>query len=173
MRAITAALLLSLHVASARAFAMGDVPPVGVTPWGVHTAFGADPATTLTIMWSTRVSTSSIVTLTAAGGGPQRVAGEIIPFSDVGNIQTLHRVRLTDLTPATAYSYTVGDGSSTVNATSRVFNFETPPAQNWSPYIAVFGDMGVTSNALATMPLLLADAAGGKLDVTVHIGDLA
>jgi hypothetical protein len=31
--------------------------------------------------------------------------------------------------------------------------------------------MGTSSNAQATMPLLLADAASGAIDAVVHIGD--
>jgi len=33
--------------------------------------------------------------------------------------------------------------------------------------------MGISANAQATMPWLLADAAAGRLDVVVHIGDVA
>ena len=159
---------LTLLALAARAFC----DPVGPTlPWGIHTTLGLDPLTTRTIMWSTRSPVSpSIVTFTAAGGAPQTAQGEELPFSNSGNMQTIHRVRLAGLAPGTAYSYTVGDGRGN---TSGAFSFVTPPSQGWSPGFAIYGDMGITSNALDTMPLLLADAQAGLIDGVVHLGDLA
>jgi hypothetical protein len=105
------------------------------------------------------------------GSAPQSVIGEEIPFSDVGNVQTIHRARLVGLSAGTTYSYTVGSGLG--NETSQSYNFTTAPESDWFPTIAVYGDMGITPNAEATMPWLLADAAAGKLDIVVHIGDVA
>jgi len=147
--------------------------PVGPTlPWGVHLALGGDAATTATIMWSTRAAVAgSVVSFApAAGGAPARASGEAFAFSDGGNEQTLHRVRLAGLAPGTRYAYSVGDGAG---ATSANFSFATAPADGWLPTIAVFGDMGISANALATMPWLIADAAAGRLDVVCHIGDAA
>ena len=125
-------------------------------------------------MWSTRdLVSESVVSVTAVPNGqPINFTGDIIPFSDVGNVQTIHRVRLTGLTPATSYSYIVGDGAG---AMSQAYDFRTAPADgdDWSPVLAIYGDMGISSNAQATMPLLLADAAAGAIDVVVHIGDAA
>lgn len=125
-------------------------------------------------MWSTRaVISESVVAVTAVPSGqPINFTGEIFPFSDVGNVQTIHRVRLTGLSPATSYSYIVGDGAG---AMSQAYEFRTAPAygDDWSPVLAIYGDMGISSNAQATMPLLLADAAAGAIDVVVHIGDAA
>lgn len=162
--ASAAAALAALSAVLARA------DPVGPTlPWGVHTAYGADPHTEVTVMWSTRAAVpTSVVEYAVSGGTPASASGESWLFSDVGNTQTLHRVRLTGLQAGTNYSYTVGDGA---NATSRAFAFATPPLSGWSPTIAVFGDMGISSNALATMPLLLRDVETGALDIVVHIGD--
>lgn len=124
----------------------------------------------MTIMWSTRAPMPSVVSYSAAGGAAQRAAGDAIPFSDVGNVQTIHRVRLAGLSPGTAYSYTVGDGA---NATSRAYSFTTPSATAYSPTIAVFGDMGISANAQATMPWLIKDAQSGAIDIIAHIGDVA
>jgi hypothetical protein len=144
--------------------------PVGPTqPWGIHTAIGEDGgATSLTVMWSTRAAVAaSVVTLLAPT--PANVTGEAIPFSDGGNVQTLHRVRLTGLAPATRYTYTVGGGSPAT--TSASFAFSTHPAAPaaWQPTLAIYGDMGISSNAQATMPLLLADAAAGRIDAVLHM----
>ena len=119
-------------------------PVVPTYPWGIHLAQGADPSTQMTIMWSTRDNVpGSIVTLSLMNGSsPWIVAGESWVFTDVSNTQTIHRVRVTSLPPGATYSYTVGDG----NATSPAFSFKTPPYSH-SPIVAVFGDMGVSSNA--------------------------
>lgn len=152
-------------LATAAAVAAQD--PVGPTlPWGIHLAQGSDAETEMTLMWSTRAAVGgSVVTL----NGKVAVSGESYEFTDVGNTQFIHRVRLSGLSPATRYSYTVGDGA---NATSPAFSFATPPYDH-VPTLAVYGDMGISSNALSTMPLLIADAAAGMLDVIVHIGDIA
>jgi len=123
----------------------------------------------MTVMWSTRAAVpASVVTLLS----PTRlnVSGDVFAFSDSGNVQTLHRVHLTGLAPATTYAYTVGDGAG---AQSRSYSFTTHPADAsaWQPTLAIYGDMGTSSNAQATMPLLLADAASGAIDAVVHIGD--
>lgn len=93
--------------------------------------------------------------------------GDSSPFSDSGNTQTIHRVYLSGLTASTAYEYSVGSAA----AASDVFRFTTPPYK--APTLAIFGDMGISSNAQDTMPFLVADAAAGVFDVVLHIGDLA
>ncbi len=141
-------------------------------PFGVHIAYGeAGGDTSLTVMWSTRapVSTSQVSVLRPTAFN---TSGTTFPFSDSNNVQTMHRVYLSGLTPATTYTYTVGAVGGT---TSPPFTFTTQPARtaSWTPTIAIFGDMGISTNAKSTMPLLLADAAGGRLDAVVHIGDAA
>jgi hypothetical protein len=144
--------------------------PVGPTqPWGIHTAYGAEGgSTSLTFMWSTRAAVAASVVAISAPA-PANYSGEAIAFSEGGNVQTLHRVRVTGLTPGTAYTYTVGDGGA---STSRAHSVSTQPASPaaWQPTLAVFGDMGISSNAQATMPLLLADAAAGRIDAVLHVG---
>ena len=165
MRISSLAALLLLAAAAA-AHPVAD--PVGPTfPWGIHVAYGAEGgATSMTVMWSTRARTPTLLAIAAPA--PANVSGEAIAFSDGGNVQTLHRVRLTGLAPATVYTYAVGDGAS---AMSKSFTFMTQPADAaaWQPTLAIFGDMGISSNALATMPLLLADAAAGRIDAVLHV----
>ncbi len=100
------------------------------------------------------------------------VSGASFPFSDSSNVQTMHRAYLTGLSPSTTYTYAVGASGGTF---SPIFSFTTQPARPfaWQPTLAIFGDMGVSSNAQSTMPLLLADAASGAIDVVVHVGDAA
>ena len=142
--------------------------PVGPNePWGQHLAIGADGgATSMTAMWSTRAAVAgSVVTILAPT--PGNFSGEAFPFSDGGNVQTMHRVRLTGLAPATKYTYTVGDGGAHASAPA---SFTTHPAAagDWQPTLAIYGDMGISTNALSTMPLLLADAASGAIDAVAH-----
>jgi hypothetical protein len=145
-------------------------------PWGVHVAYGSDPCTEMTVMWSTRAAVNKTVVAAGPAAGepalPLLFTGEQIPFSDVGNVQTLHRVTMVGLQPGTRYAYQVGDGGDHVSAE---FQFSTQPAagSGWLPTLAIYGDMGVTANGQATMPWLLEDALSGNLDVVVHIGDMA
>ena len=78
---------------------------------------------------------------------------------------------MTGLAPGTAYSYTVGSTNGNVSGS---FTFRTQPAAadgEWDggrayPVLAIYGDMGVATNAHKTLPLLAADAAAGRFDVT-------
>jgi hypothetical protein len=169
--AMLAALLSCAALAAAVA-----VDPVGPTaPWGIHLAIGAaGGATSATLMWSTRAPVAaSVVTLLTPT--PANFTGEALPFSDGGNVQTLHRVRLAGLAPGTKYTYRVGDGGAGAATTSPVLSFTTQPQDpaSWQPTLAIFGDMGISTNAQSTMPLLLADAAAGRIDAVVHVGDAA
>jgi len=153
---LCAPFLVAAHVKRAAAPVAAD--PVGPTlPWGIHLAQGADAETQMTVMWSTRAAVpSSVVTL----DGKATYAGDSYVFTDVGNTQTIHRVYLTGLKPSTTYTYTVGDGA---NATSPAFHFSTAPYDH-VPTAVVYGDMGISANAQATMPWLISDAAEGRLD---------
>lgn len=148
--------------------------PVGPTqPWGLHIAYGSVPSS-ITAMWSTRdvvsASVCSVGLQAQAPALPLSFSGATIPFSDVGNVQTLHRVLMTGLAPGTTYAYQCGDGAGNMSA---LYNFTTMPGGDWAPTFAVYGDMGITANAEATMPWLLADALSGAIDAVLHIGDAA
>ena len=137
------------------------------TPWGVHGAYGAHPSSEFTVMWSTR----------ALPGGPSLAVledgttftGEALPFSEDGNVQTMHRVRLTGLAPATQFSYRVGNGT----IMSAPFSHKTQPVSwasaGFAPTLAIFGDMGISSNAQDTMPLLIADAESVSCSWTLGV----
>jgi len=149
--------------------AVAVADPVGPNaPWGIHIAYGADEAREMTVQWSTRNAVpESIVTLLTPT--PMNVSGVIVPFSNGGNVQTIHRVSLTGLTPSTKYTYTCGSATEQ----SEVFSFTTQSATP-APYtLAIWGDMGISTNALSTMPLLLKDIEDGVVDVLVHVGDAA
>ena len=139
-------------------------------PWGIHLAYGSDNVHSMTVMWSTRAAVASSVAAVFLGSTPvANFSGEAIPFQSGNNTQTMHRVLLSGLQAGTTYSYSVGDGAA---AMSPVLNFTTQPedASSWSPRVAIYGDMGISTNAQETMPWLLAEAQAGTIDAVLHIG---
>jgi hypothetical protein len=142
-------------------------------PWGIHQAYGADPQTAITVMWSTNSPTQgSFVRYGLTDDALNTtVAGTSYTFFPAGNTapQDLHRVFLTGLPVGFSGRYAVGDSAGNISAT---FALKTQPA-TWLPTLAIYGDMGISTNALATMPLLIADVAAGNLDAVLHIGDIA
>ena len=142
----------ALILAAARA------DPVGPTlPWGIHIAYGSDPSTELTVMWSTRAPVDgTFVRYGVADQGEldEVTSGDAYTFQPFGSAeaQDLHLVRLAGLLPGTVYSYAVGSGIDGAGS-SETFNFTTHPADpaGWVPTLAIFGDMGISSNAQDTM----------------------
>jgi hypothetical protein len=145
----------------------------------VHIAYGDDPATAMSVMWSTRSAVAgSVVEATSAATGKRvSFAGNASLFSDSGNSQWVHSARLTGLEPHARYSYSVSDGQGNASATFA-FSLQPPPGGLWGggrdyPVLTIYGDMGVAANAHKTLPWLYADAAAGKMDVILHVGDIA
>jgi hypothetical protein len=86
--------------------------PVGpYLPWGIHMAYGSDPTTSMSFMWSTRSSTrSSTVYVTSVETGQNSsFVGTSFVYNDSNNIQSIHTTFVTGLEPGGHYSYTVGD----------------------------------------------------------------
>lgn len=82
--------------------------------------------------------------------------------------QYIHRVILTGLRAETRYVYHCGSKCGW----SSQFWFHTPPlGTNWSPSIAIFGDMG-NENA-QSLTFLQEDAQRRKYDAIIHVGDFA
>jgi hypothetical protein len=158
--------------------------PVGPTlPWGLHLAYGSDPATSMTVGWSTRDPVAGSVVrygVAAAPGGAaeldQAAAGNASTFQPPGSArpQDLHLVRLTGLLPGTTYAYAVGSDAAGSDS-SALFDFTTAPeatqATEWAPTLAIFGDMGISANAQDTLVWLLKDLEDGAIDFVAHIGD--
>jgi len=82
--------------------------------------------------------------------------------------QWIHKVQLDDLKPDSTYFYRVGSH----RGWSSIFEMKTlPKGRDWSPSIALFGDMG-TENA-ASLPYLQEEAAEGNFHAVIHVGDMA
>jgi hypothetical protein len=148
---------------------VGNEPAGPFQPWGIRAAYGVDPSTQLTITWSTRLPVAASV-VRISGVGDVTGASAVFFPSGAARAQTVHRVRLTGLAQGAPFSYRVGDGAGNWSDAWTV-----SPARGvaWNPTIAVYGDMGMSQNALNTMGLLMKDTAESKLDVVVHIGDIA
>lgn len=97
--------------------------------------------------------------------------GNSIQFVDEGShkkTQYMHRVTLKDLLPNTEYRYHCGGNQGW----SSLFTFRTNQLDaNWSPRLAVFGDMG-NENA-QSLPRLQKDTAEEMYDAFLHVGDFA
>ncbi|XP_005108444.1 acid phosphatase type 7 [Aplysia californica] len=141
-------------------------------PQQTHIAAGDTPDKII-IVWSTFNKTGDTTVLYGKNGKPtQKATGSVTTFTDQGpekRIQYIHRVILTGLEPKTDYTYMVG---SEAYGFSDIFVFRTWPAgENWSPSLAIFGDLG-NENA-QSLPRLEVDAAAGMYDAILHVGDFA
>jgi len=167
---------------AAAACAAAQEPANRYAPWGTHLAFGNDPTSEMSVVWSTRLSPAAPAVVDAtlvATGATTRFAAVSAVYSDSNNIQTIHKANMTGLVPGGKYTYVVGDGSGANS--SATFRFSLHPVAGsggWAngrdyPILSIYGDMGVATNAHKTLPLLYRDAASGAMDVVLHIGDIA
>lgn len=82
--------------------------------------------------------------------------------------QYIHRVTLDELQLGTTYWYHCGSEFGW----SSMFWFETPPAgDEWSPEVAIFGDMG-NENA-QSLARLQEEAQQRRYNAIIHVGDFA
>lgn len=92
-------------------------------------------------------------------------------FVDGGNekkSQWIHRVKLSDLEPATKYIYHCG---SNLGWSAEFFFNTFPSGTNWKPRIALFGDMG--NENIQSLPRLQEETQRGMYDAIIHVGDFA
>lgn len=101
--------------------------------------------------------------LTATGSSKRFVDG-----GPKKHTQYIHSVVLKDLQPESQYVYHCGSNLGW----SPLFNFKTLPAgNNWSPRIALYGDMG-NENA-QSLSRLQEETQRGLYDAIIHVGDFA
>ncbi|XP_022103392.1 acid phosphatase type 7-like [Acanthaster planci] len=142
-------------------------------PEQIHIALG-DNTSEMVVLWSTHDQSSSVVQY---GLSPDdlnlKASGDYVEFNwldgNAEGLQFIHRVKLTNLLPATNYSYRVhSDGQE-----SSTFTFATlPDTTNWSPTLLIFGDMGYVGGA-PSLRLLNQAATKRSADVIIHVGDFA
>jgi len=173
-------LFLISAVAAFAAVAAAE-PANPFAPWGTHLAYGNDPTTSMSVMWSTRQTPAAAAVVDAtlvATGETTRFAATSVVYSDSNNTQTIHTAFMTGLAAGGHYTYVVGDGSA--GNSSATFSFALHPVDGgaWGagrshPVLTIYGDMGVAVNSHKTLPLLYADARSGAMDVVLHVGDIA
>ncbi|XP_064621552.1 acid phosphatase type 7-like isoform X1 [Lineus longissimus] len=143
----------------------------GTTPEQIHIAYGAYPSE-MVLTWNTRQNTNVSTVQYGLKAPNTPVKGSMVmlggPFGILQDIQFVHKVKLTGLKPGARYVYRCGSPSNW----SRVYNFTTmQDGTNWSPRLAIYGDMGF-KNA-KSMPFLLKEMEKGDFDAVLHVGDMA
>ncbi|EEC20453.1 purple acid phosphatase, putative, partial [Ixodes scapularis] len=124
------------------------------------------------VTWTTFNETHESVVEFGQGSLDQRAVGNnSTKFKDGGaehRVIFIHRVTLTGLQPGSLYRYHCG---SNMGWSSLFFFRAMRSGQNWSPRLAVFGDMG-NVNA-QSLPFLQEEAQKGTIDAVLHVGDFA
>jgi hypothetical protein len=116
--------------------------------------------------------------VTSLSSGKESIfTGSSVVYSDSNNVQTIHTTNLTGLEPGVAYNYTVGDEDGNRSSTSQ-FSLHPIGSGTWRnnrdyPVMTIYGDMGIAVNAHKSLPLLYQDLADGKMDIILHVGDIA
>jgi len=138
-----------------------------VQPEQVHISLGFDP-TQMFITWTTMSSAPTMVEY-GINSLVSNATGNETLFTDGGSKKRemyIHRVLLKDLTPNTAYMYHCGSSKGW----SSIYFFRTiPDGSEWSPRLALFGDMG-SANA-QSMARLQQETQRGHFDAILHVGD--
>ncbi|VDP72954.1 unnamed protein product [Echinostoma caproni] len=145
----------------------------GTMPEQVHLSIG-ESASTMVVTWVTESETPQ----SAVMYGTQRNAEDIViygsqeKFVDGGSEQRaifIHRVTLNNLRTGTIYYYKCGSADNW----SSTFQFRVlPDHANWSPRLAVFGDLGV-ENAKSLPELKREVLEFDSFDAILHVGDFA
>ncbi len=140
-------------------------------PQQVHLSFG-QKLNNIVVTWSTtRPTKTSVVKYTINYSRFYNSTGTQTKFVDGGvsrRTQYIHRVTLDNLRFNTTHYYQCGDY---YGGWSDQFHFTTVPLGNWSPTLAVYGDLGETNSR--SLPILQELAQNGELDAILHVGDFA
>lgn len=144
-------------------------------PQGVHIAFGEDPCSSITILWSTEAYVRSKVKYGKKESKLFRLESpatsqKFIETNEYGS-HYKYRTLITGLEPDTLYHYKIVAGTV---AASNVFSFRTVPSLNryssFKPSFLVFGDYGLDSIGFDAV---VKEALTGKYHAVLHLGDIA
>ncbi|KAF2900593.1 hypothetical protein ILUMI_05593 [Ignelater luminosus] len=139
-------------------------------PEQVHLSFGNN-VSEVVVTWSTKNNTKESIVKYGIGTLSLSAKGVSKIFIDGGrkqNFQYIHRVTLRNLKPNNVYVYRCG---SKFGWSSRFWFKSISTENNWSPHLAIYGDMGLV-NAHA-LPSLKKETHEGLYDAILHIGDFA
>ncbi|XP_065920095.1 acid phosphatase type 7-like isoform X2 [Dysidea avara] len=132
----------------------------------------SDP-TEMVAMWTTFDPTDQSTVQYGEHGSDLLITvnGTMVKFVDGGKnhiVRYMHTVTLTGLKSATQYDYKVGCSDKWSNTfTMTTLNDGT----NWSPRLAIYGDMGSTN--ARSISRLKSETSAGHFDAILHIGDFA
>lgn len=139
-------------------------------PQQVHLSYG-EKTNDVVVTWSTMDDTPDTLVKYGEKTPNALLTGISTKFVDGGDTkhtQFIHKVTIKNLKPKTRYVYNCGS----ILGWSSEFWFETPPAgSDWSPTLAIFGDMG-NENA-QSLAYLQEEAQRGIYDAILHVGDFA
>ncbi|THD24733.1 Purple acid phosphatase [Fasciola hepatica] len=142
-----------------------------ITPEQVHLSIGEDTST-IVVTWVTTNATRESVVKYGLDRLDNKQSGSQEVFIDGGSEQRsfyIHRVRIANLTAGLIYYYVCGCDSNW----SPTFQFRALPNHaNWSPRLAIFGDLGVENGR--SLPELQRETIElESFDAIFHVGDFA
>ncbi|XP_017963627.1 acid phosphatase type 7 isoform X5 [Drosophila navojoa] len=150
-----------------------DLSIVHYQPEQVHLAFG-ESVLDIVVTWSTRDNTNESICeygIDSVTEQSAKAAQGPTAFVDGGAqkaTQYIHRVTLPKLQANTTYRYHCGSQLGW----SAIYWFHTAlNHSNWSPSLAIYGDMGVVN--AASLPALQRETQLGMYDAILHVGDFA
>ncbi|XP_015794313.1 acid phosphatase type 7 [Tetranychus urticae] len=150
-------------------FVSNCIRPMPEGPHQVHLSLN-DEATSITVSW-TDLKPFQEPTVKWGLERDQlsnQSGGHLRRFGSFGRDIFSYWAVMRNLEPDTTYYYQVGSKSRL----SPVYSFRTlPSGTNWSPRIAIFGDLGLKNGQ--AIPVLNNRSVSGDFDLVAHIGDIA
>jgi alkaline phosphatase D len=124
------------------------LPPTGTAPEQVHLTWGSDPTTQVTVSWASpglqAMPKPSLIVHAQHGNTPAATVRHV-PYTDGMNLETVHsyHAELGGLSPDTAYTYVINDG------TGQIFegSFTTAPAGRAAFRFTSVGDLSTPTAA--------------------------
>ncbi|XP_071079387.1 acid phosphatase type 7-like isoform X2 [Haliotis cracherodii] len=139
-------------------------------PEQIHLSYGATPDQ-MVVTWVTLDEAGTATVNYGEGKLDQTQYGKTTVFTDGGTekrVLYIHRVLLSGLKLGHQYTYRCGSDAGY----SSLFTFRAMKGgSDWSPQLAVFGDLG-NENPRA-LPYLQEEAEAGHFDAIMHVGDFA
>lgn len=154
------------------------VPPAAMpSPEQMHVAYGTSDGS-MVIAWASLAYPAAGTPMLyfqpeANDGGEIQRTAVVANSTQGGNTSphvSVHHATLTGLDPGGRYSYSVGWAETPeLNTAPRTFRTK-PAGVDWSPRLAVFGDLGWTNNQI--LPFLRDESVAETIDAILLYGDM-
>ncbi len=155
----------------------GAAPSV-LHPEQIHIAFGPN-VTSIVISWANKIqgegnfdNVSFYIRYGLETSDPKswKTISDTVETIRLGDYLK-HRVSLVDLSPNSKYNYAVGQLKGDYPLYEVLSNFRTQREDtNWSPRLALFGDLGWTNDQICS--LLGSESFAGDVDAIILYGDM-